>query len=222
MKKTSFLFALLFLLTSISQAQTLWERTDNMVIIGGDIFTDFNTGADYENFSLRDINQGVSVYTMFNFKFDNTPHFASIGVGYTGHNFYMKDAYLTSPYNDVTEFVQVPYDYKRSKINTNYIDIPIEVSFKIKDQFKISAGFKFGILTTGKSKFVGELYNDDKTYRVKYGRINNLEKYVYSVTLRVAYKSVHIFGAYQFSDTFKNGLGPEIKPLSIGIGVRPF
>ena len=77
-------------------------------------------------------------------------------------------------------------------------------------------------MTTGKSKFVGELYNDDKTYRVKYGRINNLEKYVYSVTLRVAYKSVHIFGAYQFSDTFKNGLGPEIKPLSIGIGVRPF
>lgn len=222
MKKTSFLFALLFLLTSISQSQTLWERTDNLVIIGGDIFTNFNTGANYENFSLRDINQGVSVYTMLNFKLNNTPHFASIGVGYTGHNFYMKDAYLASPYNDVTEFAQVPHDYKRSKINTNYIDIPIEVSFKIKNQFKISAGFKFGILTTGKSKFVGELYDDDKTYRVKYGRINNLEKYVYSVTLRVAYKSIHIFGAYQFSNTFKNGLGPEIKPLSIGIGVRPF
>lgn len=222
MKKTSFLFALLFLLTSISHAQTLWERTDNLVIIGADMFTDFSTGAKYENFDLRGINQGVSVYTMFNFKFDNTPHFASIGVGYTGHNFYMKDAYLSRPYYDITEFAQVPHDYKRSKINVNYVDIPIEVSFKIKNQFKISAGFKFGILATGKSKFVGELYDDDKTYRVKYGRINNLEKYVYSVTLRVAYKSVHIFGAYQFSNTFKNGLGPEIKPISIGIGVRPF
>lgn len=227
MKKTSFLFALLFLLTSISQAQTLSERTDNLVIIGADLFTDFNTGAAYENFDLRGINQGVSVYTMFNFKFDNTPHFASIGVGYTGHNFYLKDSYLSRPYYDYAVFSDAPSDFKKSKVNVNYIDIPIEVSFKIKNQFKVSAGFKFGILATGKSKYVGSgnvifLFDEDKTYRAKFGRINNLEKYVYSVTLRVAYKSVHIFGAYQFSDTFKNGSGPEIKPISIGIGVRPF
>ena len=182
MKKTSLLFILLFFITSFSQAQLLSERTNGKVIIGADLFTDFNTGAAYENFDMRGINQGVSVYTMFNFKFDNTPHFASIGVGYTGHNFYMKDAYLSRPYYDVTEFAQVPHEYKRSKINTNYVDIPMEFSFVIKDQFKISAGFKFGILTTGKSKYVGELYNDAKTYRVKYCRINNLEKYVYSVT----------------------------------------
>lgn len=222
MKKTSLLFILLFFITSFSQAQLLSERTNGKVIIGADLFTDFNTGAAYENFDMRGINQGVSVYTMFNFKFDNTPHFASIGVGYTGHNFYMKDAYLSRPYYDVTEFAQVPHEYKRSKINTNYVDIPMEFSFVIKDQFKISAGFKFGILTTGKSKYVGELYNDAKTYRVKYCRINNLEKYVYSVTFRLAYRSVHFFAAYQFSDTFKNGTGPEIKPISIGIGVRPF
>lgn len=222
MKKTSVLLFLLFFLTSLSQAQSLSQRTEGLVIIGLDMFTDFNSGAAYENFNLRDINQGVSVYTMFNFKFDNTPHFASIGVGYTGHNFYMKDAYLARPYNDVTEFVQVPYDYERSKINTNYIDIPLEVSFKIKDQFKVSAGFKFGILAMGKSKYVGELLNDDKTLRLKANRINNLEKYVYSMTMRVAYKSVHLFAAYQFSNTFKSGFGPEIKPISIGIGVRPF
>lgn len=222
MKKTSLLLVLLFFITSLSHAQVLSERTDGKLIIGADLFTDFNTGASYENFNLRSINQGVSVYTMFNFKFDNIPHFASIGIGYTGHNYYMKDAYLAQPYQDVTEFAEVPFKYKRSKINANYIDIPIEISFKIKDQFKISAGFKFGILATAKSKFVGELYDDAKTYRVKYGRINNLEKYVYSVTLRVAYKSVHLFAAYQFTDTYKNGLGPEIRPLSIGIGVRPF
>lgn len=222
MKKTSLLFVLLFFMTSLSHAQMLSERTEGKVIIGADLFTDFNTGASYDNFNLRSINQGVSVYTMFNFKFDNIPHFASIGIGYTGHNYYMKGTYLAQPYKDVTNFEAVSYKYKRSKINANYIDIPIEVSFRIKNKFKISAGFKFGILTTGKSKFVGEKYDDGIMYREKYCRINNLEKYVYSVTLRVAYKSVHLFAAYQFSDTFKNGSGPEIKPLSIGIGVRPF
>ena len=222
MKKTSLFFILLFLFTSLSQAQLISERTQGKVIIGADIFTDFSTGKKYDNFDLRAINQGVSVYSMFNFNFENTPHSASVGVGYTGHNYYMKGTYLRRPYYDVTEFVNVPHDYKISKINVNYIDIPIEVSFRFVDKFKLTAGFKFGILTGGKSKFVGELYDDDKTYRLKANRINNLEKYIYSVTLRAAYRSVHVFMSYQFSDTFKSGTGPSIKPFSIGIGVRPF
>ena len=222
MKKTSLLFVLLFLFASLAQAQLISERTQGKVIIGADLFTDFSTGKKYDNFDLRAINQGVSVYSMFNFKFDKTPHSASVGVGYTGHNYYMKDAYLRRPYYDVTEFVDVPHDYKISKINVNYIDIPVEVSFRFVDKFKLTAGFKFGILAGGKSKYVGELLDDDKTYRLKANRINNLEKYVYSITLRAAYRSVHVFMSYQFSDTFKNGLGPSIKPFSIGIGVRPF
>lgn len=222
MKKTSFLIIALFLFASLTQAQLLSERTNGKVIIGGELFTDFNTGATYDNFKMRDINQGFSAYSMFNFQINKSPHFASIGVGFTSHNFYMKGAYLAEPYSNVATFEDVPYDYKRSKINVTYVDIPIEMSFRIKDKFKISTGFKFGILTTGKTKFVGEPYNDDKTYRIKYGRINNLEKYVYSVTMRLAYKSVYIFGSYQFGDTFKNGTGPQIRPLSVGIGVRPF
>ena len=222
MKKTFLLLISLFLLSQLSQAQLIYERTQGKVIVGADLFTDISTGKKYDNFDLRAINQGVSVYSMFNFKFDKTPHSASVGIGYTGHNYYMKGTYLQRPYYDVTEFVNVPNDYKISKINVNYIDIPVEVSFRIVDKFKLTAGFKFGLLTGGKSKFVGELYNDNKTYRLKANRINNLERYVYSVTFRAAYRSVHVFMSYQFSDTFKNGLGPSIKPFSIGIGVRPF
>ena len=48
MKKTSLLFVLLFFFASLSQAQLLSERTDGKVIIGGDFFTDFSTGAAYE------------------------------------------------------------------------------------------------------------------------------------------------------------------------------
>ena len=222
MKKTVFLIVALFLFTSLTNAPLLSERTDNKVIIGGELFTDFNTGASYDNFKLRGINQGFSAYSMFNFQINESPHFASIGLGFTSHNFYTKGSYVPEPYADVTTFVNVPFDYKRSKVNVTYVDIPIEMSFRIKNKFKISAGFKFGILTTGKTKFVGELKNDDQMWRIKYCRMNNLEKYVYSVTMRVAYKSVYLFGAYQFGDTFKNGKGPQIRPLSIGIGVRPF
>ena len=66
MKKTVFLIISLFLFTSLTQAQLLSERTNGLVAIGGELFTDFNTGASYDNFKMRDINQGFSAYSMFN------------------------------------------------------------------------------------------------------------------------------------------------------------
>ena len=53
MKKTSLLLVLLFFFASFSQAQSISERTDGLVIIGADLFTDFNTGESYDNFNLR-------------------------------------------------------------------------------------------------------------------------------------------------------------------------
>ena len=47
MKKSAFLLIVLFLFSTISQAQLLSERTKGLVIIGGEMFTDL--GADYYN-----------------------------------------------------------------------------------------------------------------------------------------------------------------------------
>ena len=49
MKKTVFLIISLFLFTSLTQAQLLSERTNGLVTIGGELFTDFSTGASYDN-----------------------------------------------------------------------------------------------------------------------------------------------------------------------------
>ena len=222
MKKHGLLLFILLVFTTVSQAQLLSDRTNGKVTLGGDLFTDISMGKNYENFNLRSINQGVDVYLTYNFNIAKTKHTVSLGVGFTSHNYFMKNAYLTEPYADTIQFASTPYDYKRSKINANYFDFPIELNFRIRDKFKISLGFKIGILTTGKSKFVGELYNDDQTYRIKYARINDLEKYVYSGTFRIAYRSFNVFAAYQFTRTFKSNLGPEVIPFSIGIGFRAF
>lgn len=223
MKKIIILISTLFFLTTFSKAQSLkteFLKTNDKLFFGADFFTDLSTGKAYDNFRLRDINQGIDIYATYNFPIAKSKHFVSLGVGFTSHNFFLK-GYRLDPFKDITEFVKVD-SYQRSKINVNYIDIPLEVNFRIKDMFKIGLGFKYSILTTGKSKYVGKLEDAEKTYRIKYNRIAHLEKYVYSITLRVAYKEYNIFVAYQFSNTFKEGSGPNILPLSIGIGVRPF
>lgn len=226
MKKIIILISALFFLNTVSKAQSLkaqllYEKTKERLSIGADLFTDLSTGKAYDNFKLRTINQGIDVYAIYNFPIAKSKHTVSLGVGFTAHNFFLKGYRLDEPYNDITAFTNVN-NCKRSKINVNYIDIPLEVNFRIKNMFKISLGFKYSILTTGKSKYVGKIDDTGKTYRIKYSRINNLEKYVYSGTLRVAYKEYNIFIAYQFSNTFTDGSGPNIMPLSIGIGVKPF
>lgn len=222
MKKRFFVLPFLLLVSFIAQSQVLSERSNSKVTIGADIFTDFNVGSGYDNFSLRDINQGVSFQITYNFPIGDSKHTTSLGVGFSSHNFYMKGSMLSTPYSDSLVFQTIEHDYKRTKINTNYIDIPLEVNMRIADMFKVSVGFKFGILTTGKSKYVGEIDNTDQVWRIKHSRIENLSKYVYTATLRVAYKSFYIFGAYQFNSTYDPVSNMDLRPLSIGIGVRPF
>lgn len=222
MKKHGLLLLMLLIFTTIANAQLISERSNGKITIGGDIFTDFSLGKKYDNFNLRTINQGVDFYLTYNFSIAKTKHTVSLGVGFSSHNYYMKNAYLAEPYADTIQFANLAYSYKRSKINVNYIDVPIEINFRIQEKIKISLGFKVGILTTGKSKYVGELDESGQVYRVKYSRISQLERYVYSGTFRVAYRSFNIFAAYQFTRTFKDNLGPDILPLSIGIGFRAF
>lgn len=220
-KRFSFLAALLLLMTFAANAQLISDRTNGKVTLGGDIFTDINTGSKYENFNLRAINTGGDFYLTYNLKMGESKHTVSLGLGMTFHNYQLKNSYLSGAgaYADTTYFTEHS-NLKNSKLNINYFDIPIELNFRIADKFKISAGFKFGIMMYAKSKIKGEL--DGVTQTVKYGNINNLEKYSYTVTLRLAYRGLNIFAQYQFNNSFKKGLGPEIIPFSVGIGFRAF
>jgi len=222
-KRLSILVALLLVATFAANAQLIHDRTNGKLTLGGDVFTDINVGAKYDNFKLKAINMGGDFYLTYNMKMGESKHTVSLGLGMTFHNYYMKNCYLSGAggYADTLFFTELE-GVKNSKVNTNYFDIPIELNFRIADKFKVSVGFKFGILVYAKSKARGDFYGDGTDYRVKYGKLNNTEQYAYTVTLRLAYKAINIFAQYQFNDTFKKGLGPEVIPLSLGIGLRAF
>lgn len=222
-KRFSLLAALLFLLAFAANAQLIEDRTNGKVTLGGDVFTDINTGGAYDNFKLKAMNVGGDFYLTYNMPMGETKHTVSLGVGMTFHNYYMKNSYLSGPgaYADTTFFTENK-DIKGSKLNINYFDIPLELNFRIADKFKISAGFKFGLMMYAKSKVKGDITDSDTQWSVKYGNIENIEKYSYTVTLRLAYKAFNIFAQYQLNNSFKNGYGPEVVPFSLGIGLRAF
>ena len=227
MKRNLFILIVLLAVSFVSQAQLIKDRTNGMFTLGFDLFTDFNMGGSYENFNLRGFNQGFDTYMTFNLPMERTKHTVSVGVGVTSHNYYMKNAWLAEPYADTLNFVSLE-SCDNSKLNLNYFDIPLELNFRIADKFKISVGGKVGFLMSSKSKCKGKinasdaLNPDTHNWEVRYGSVSNLERIVYSATLRVAYRCLNVFCSYQFTNSVQKGKGPDIMPLSVGIGIRAF
>lgn len=220
MKKHFFLFALLLLISFGAKAQLIKDRTNGQITMGFDLYTDINTGNKYENFNLRAINQGFATYLTYNFQMAESKHTVSLGVGVSFHNYYMKDAWLSEPYNTVITFEEA--SVKKSKLMLGYFDIPLELNFRIADKFKISFGAKVGILMNSRSKVYGDVFGDGHNWEIKYGSVNSLESIVYSAFARVGYRCVNLFVGYQIKNSFKQDKGPEILPFSIGIGIRAY
>lgn len=210
----------MMLLPFMANAQLIKDRTNGQITMGFDLFTDINTGNSYDNFDLRAINQGFGAYLNYNFPMGESKHTVSLGAGVSCHNYYMKNSWLSEPYNLNITFTEA--SVKKSKINFNYFDIPMEVNFRIADKFKISFGAKVSFLMSSKSKVIGNVYDDGHDWEIKYGSINSVESIVYSSFARIGYRCVNLYVGYQFNSSFKQDLGPEILPFSIGIGIRAY
>ena len=221
MKKQFFLLSAMLLLSFMANAQLIKDRTNGLITMGFDLYTDINTGSKYENFDLRAINQGFGTYVTYNLPMGESKHTVSLGLGVSCHNYYMKDAWLSEPYNHVITFTENT-NVKKSKININYLDIPMELNFRIADKFKISFGAKASFLMSSKSKVIGNVFDDGHKWEVKYSSINALESIVYSAFFRAGSRCVNLFLGYQFNNSFKQDRGPEILPFSIGIGIRAY
>lgn len=223
MKKILVTLVALILSTS-AFAQLIANKTDKKVTMGFDVFNDFQLNPS-DNWDVRMFSQGFSCALTYNFPLgESKKHTVSIGAGYTGHNYFSYSRIL-NPYSADTLQIAQYRDvdgFKRYKLNCNYIDIPLELRFRIKDAWKIGVGFKIGILVNAKTKFVGP-DADGLRIHEKYTYINNVERYSYAATLRVGYKWVSLFGAIQLAPVFTQGKGsPSFLPVSVGLTFAPF
>ena len=216
------ILALAFSATSF--AQLIAEKTDNKVTVGFDLFSDFQFGTN-DNWDARGFSQGASWAITYNFPLgESSKHTVSIGAGMTHHNYFSYNRIL-NPYSDsliISDSYRSNESFKRAKVNANYVDIPLELRFRIKDQVKIGVGFKLGILVMAKTKYVGP-DEDGIIVHHKDTYIKNLERYTYSATLRVGWKWVSAFAAYQLNPVFEVGHeAPVIHLLSVGVSIAPF
>jgi len=204
-------------------SQVVTEEAKRKFTFGLDVFTDI--WQDIPNtIDPGTINPGVNIFGSYNYNFGESNVSFSPGIGLGVHNLY-SDSWLRVN-NDSAYFEVIPdtLSYKRSKLTTTYLDIPIELRFKSKSEFRIAVGFKFGFLIKAHTKYKGDNYIEGTTDQViiKQAKFNFVESNRYGFTGRIGYKWLNVWGYYQLSTLFENGKGPAMYPISVGITVIPF
>lgn len=230
-----YFFSFLFILSSVvylsAQDKAKDDPSKSSIGTGMDLYSDIWMGLP-KGIESRTINQGMNFFVAYRNPIGKSPFATSIGISLGAHNLY-SNAVLGRDTSGASVLVPIAgtgidnlgaaVNYKRSKLVIAYLDLPLELTLKTKKGISASLGVKAGILLNAHTKYKG----DDPTgsghsIKEKQGDLPNLETYRLGGMLRLGYKYVSLYGAYTFTKVFKENLGPELYPVSVGISLRPY
>ncbi len=183
-----------------------------------------------DSINTRGLSRSFNAYLMFDFPFKTSPKLSvGIGAGIGTSNMYFKDTYIDIAgrqgnrlsFNDVSDTTR----FKKYKLATAFLEAPVELRYTARPQtpkksFKAAAGVKVGTMLSavvkGKNLLNGSGQSiNNFTSKEKSKRFFNSTRI--SLTGRMGYGNLSIFGTYQINALIKEGFGPDVRPYSIGL-----
>ncbi|MBK7528719.1 MAG: hypothetical protein IPI59_14500 [Sphingobacteriales bacterium] len=141
------------------------------------------------------------------------------------HYGFKNDIILTEEENsplDKLTWSESAEDLKKKNLFQSFFTIPLQLQYEsrpasLRHSFRIAGGGYLGFRTAssfrmkddgGKDKIKDQFFTEDMRY---------------GVSGRIGYGPINFGLRYQLSDTFKEGLGPDVKPFSVEFSIiRPF
>lgn len=143
-----------------------------------------------------------------------------LGLGYGLYSYYSTLLATETTDGFVYSILENTNDFKRNKVETHMVEIPLQLRWRNSTAteyrfWRIYTGFKMGYLVGGRSKFVGDAYQDS-FYNT------DLQKFQYGLTFDFGYNTFNLHAYYALNSIFENNAvlnGQEIamKPLRIGL-----
>ena len=163
--------------------------------------------------------------------FKGDPRFSvagGIGVG-TSNIYFKKMNVEIASTNPILPFTatDTTSNFKKFKLSTTFLEVPLEFRFTANPatpnkSVKVALGIKLGTLLNAHTK--GKTLRDasGKTI-VSYTEKNNTKNYFnttrFAATGRIGYGNFSLFGAYNLSAMFKDGVASDIKLLQVGLTI---
>ena len=175
--------------------------------------------------------KSFNVYFMFDFPFKTNPKLSmAFGPGISSDHIQFKKTYVGI--KDATETLQFrdqsdTNHFKKTKLNTTYLEAPVEFRYTANPlnsdkSFKFAIGAKVGTIInahTRNKEWENKSGNTLNSYMMKESskRFFNTTRLV--GTARVGLGHFTLYGSYQITSLFKEGVAAEIRPFSIGLTI---
>jgi hypothetical protein len=179
-----------------------------------------------EDLGVKGFGRGFSGYLMYDFPIGQkeTTNFSfAAGLGLSANNVYFKKI-MPNMYSasDTITFMQIDSTWKGGKMNTAYLEMPLEIRFfgnanNRNKGFKMALGAKVGLLIGAHTKYSVAhrgSYIINKDNAKKYNQTWRL-----APTFRIGYGNFSIFAQYGVTGFFNTNKGPEVHPFSIGLTI---
>jgi len=172
--------------------------------------------------------KSINVYFMFDFPFKTNPKLSmAFGPGIASDHILFSKTYVgikdNTPAIRFTNQADTNH-FKKTKLATVYLEAPIEFRYSADPLtgkgVKVAIGVKIGTLInahTRNSKFENKANTVINDYVMKEASKRFLNKNRLSVMGRIGYGHFSLYGTYSFTPLFRDGLGPDVKPFSIGL-----
>ena len=189
----------------------------SMVLPPGEEFMDLNTGKSW-NWNLNIVDFGIGLGTSY------VGLVSGLGFEFINYNFDGQNSIMKDPVTGgIVEYVP-PYagNITKSKMNIAYFTAPLLLEFQIPvgnrhDRIHISGGVIGGVKMWSNTK-IKYTEGGDKS-KEKNKNDFNLSPLRWGVTARVGYGAINLFANYYMTPLFKDGMGPELYPFTVGIAL---
>jgi hypothetical protein len=174
--------------------------------------------------------KSINVYIMFDYPFKTNPKLSmALGAGIASDHILFANTHVGIKDNVAAIYFTNQADtnhFKKTKLATVYLEAPIEFRFSSDpltgNGFKAALGVKVGTLVsahTRNAKFLTKATSAVGDYVTKESSKRFFNKNRLSVMGRIGYGHFSLYGSYSLTPVFKDGLGPVVKPFSIGLTV---
>lgn len=175
------------------------------------------------------LSKSFNVYFMFDFPFKTNPHLSmAFGPGIASDHISFKSTYVGL--KDATTVLHFTNQadtnhFKKTKLATAYAEAPIEFRYTSDPMnsgksFKVAVGVKVGTMLTAHTRNK-DLLNETGNTLISYVQKESSKRFFNSNRLsvmgRIGYGHFSLYGSYQVTPLFKDGVAAQIRPFSIGL-----
>jgi hypothetical protein len=188
-----------------------------------------------DSINTKGFSRSFNFYIMIDMPFKTDPRFSVAfgpGIG-TDNIFFEKTNITTTNHLNPLKFQNLAdtNHFDKYKLVHAFLELPVELRFCVNPEksdksFKIALGAKVGTQVSSHTKgkrWVDKNGNLITGFDDKYVQ-KNKDKFFFNGNrlvgmMRVGYGNLSLFGTYQLGSLVKEGLGPQVKPYTIGLTI---